>query len=109
MPFIGTTCSTEDCKELMMAMHYVPKEICVAINEKLGITNDYDGDWPPPERTTSDPGSMWTDKFDGTYKDTASGIDNAGSANMAGCITQICSAIGTTPNYTLFYQVLLAR
>ncbi len=108
VPNVGTDCGTEDCKELVMKMHFVPKEVCVAINEQLGIANDYNGSWPPPENATTDPGSMSGAPFVGVYYNNPNGIDDGISGAQAACITVECTQ-SASPSYTLFYQVLIAR
>lgn len=101
---VGTDCGTGACKELIIALHFVKKDICLRINEQLGIDNP--GDSPPPERLSTPPGSLTTASYTGSFTNTLQGVD-AGVAGMTtGCLTV---EIGGSGDYYLFFHALIVR
>lgn len=100
---VGTTCATSNCKELAAYIHFINKNICFELNKNLGIAL-IAGD-APPERTASPPGGFVADKFIGTFKNTAEGVD----VGIIGAGTACLKVAVSGNNYYLFYHVLLAR
>ncbi len=97
----GATCSsdTEDNEDLVAILPWVNRQLCIQLNERLGILNP--GGEPPVATGAAWPGS--NTKFTGTY--TESEIIARGGA-AAGCLR----GNGTPPNNSFFYyKVLLAR
>lgn len=67
---IGTTCSTDDCTDLVMFVPYLRREVCNAINSKLGLTNvDLD-----VREAVNNFSYMDARKFAGAYDFSASGF-----------------------------------
>lgn len=96
--------ATPNRHELMLVLHFVNTDICIEINERLGITNP--GGSPPPERTSSPPGGLSTGPFTGSYPSGAQGIDNGVGAEETACLT---GETGGSGDYSLFYHTLIAR
>lgn len=103
IPRVGTTCATQDCKELLASIHFIQKDICFEINKLLNIPH-ISGD-APPERTSSPPGGIATLKFTGLYTNSANGVDAGVSGANSACLKVSVSG----KNYYFFYHVLIAR
>ncbi|MCB9988175.1 MAG: hypothetical protein H6868_02445 [Rhodospirillales bacterium] len=103
-PDVGTVCNTADCKELSLWLHFVKKDVCVAINNSLGIANP--SGLPPTERLVSPPGTIASPAFTGTYFNASQGVDVGAGPAMAACLTVEDPA---NDEYYAFYQVLIAR
>jgi len=92
IPEIGTSEG-----DLILAVGFIDKTLCIALNNKLGVTNP-SGD-PPNE-----PGQISSEKFTGTY--TALGGLEALQGKQAGCFKNTAGAL----NLSYFYvQTLMAR
>lgn len=104
---VGTGQTSAGCvasaKELMMDIPGLKKDVCIAINDSLGITNP--GDNPPTENH-----SVTTQLFDGTYSDATNTTGLLTTPEIqgyrAGCIQDI---VGSYSGLYIFYQVLIAR
>lgn len=75
---VGTTCANASCADLKMVLPGLTKDVCIALNNQLGITNP-GGD--PPADTGYD-----ATPFAGTYSISGTNDigDEAGSAALAG-------------------------
>ncbi len=104
----GTGCEADgfDNEELMVFFPYLKKEICVEINDKLGITNPA-GD-PPVDADCSGAGN--TQKFVGAYtqSDAVDVVGDHLDFKMAGCF-QVAAGCATGPLSYAYYQVLISR
>ena len=90
-----------DNESLLIVLPWVKKDICIAINDKLGIPCP--GNVPPTQAANAWPAT--NPKFTGTYADGAE-LDLGGL--RTGCFEG--SAGNTPPDKTYtFFQVLLAR
>jgi len=99
-----TTCESDgdDNEELVAIVPYVMKSICIAINERMGITNP--GGDPPANSGTA---FSLAQKYDGSFTD---GIGEINHANLYGKLAGCFEGSGTPPSGTYhFYQVLIAR
>ena len=97
---IHKTCGTDSCTDLMMISPPLEVALCLALNDRLGITNPSDA---PPVDSALDLAAL----YDGTITYSETIGDEAGSAGLeyqaAGCVED-----DSTGNYH-FYQVLLPR
>lgn len=97
---VGTDCTSAACTDLIAAAQYIRKDVCMKVNDLLGIENLDDA---PPSDTHLD-----TAKFTGTMGYSVQIADEAGGEALitrrAGCY----SKTGGTPTY-VFYKVLQAR
>ena len=95
---IGTNCAAASCSELMMMIEDVPEPVCMAINEKLGVTA---ADTSPPDDNGVD-----TDPYLGSFAYDANadiGDENAAlDGERTGCLFE-------TGNVNYFYHTLLER
>jgi len=96
---VGTTCSNPSCADLALNAQFLKKDICMEINDILGIENplsdapiDTDHDYQP---------------FIGSYLTGNIVGDEAGSAGLSGKSAG-CFYTTSTGAYH-FYQVLIAR
>ncbi len=107
VPGIGkNTCGggTGNCSELSIFLPYVTKEICIKINETLGVNN------PSGEPFNETTGICLydTNKFVGSYGAGSCGIDNgAVTGKKAACLKTFMASPST--NGYIFYTVLIAR
>ncbi len=96
---IGTTCSADSCADLALILWPIKKEVCLALNQQLGIDNP--GGQPPTDSTMG--GGQFTGSF--AYAQTIG--DEAGGAAIkgkdTGCFTQTANGL----HY--FYHILIAR
>ncbi len=94
---------SKDNEELVFIAPYITKEICLKINDRLGITNPA-GDAP------LDVGCSWTLPFTGTFGDAGAIGDAAGNlkGKSSACYKQDpgCPDVANSYNY---YQVLQIR
>ncbi len=97
---VGTDGAGTSSVDLLAILPWIKKELCLKLNEMLGITNP-GGD--PPQNTVD---IELTTKFTGTY--TASDIIDGISGARAGCIE---GGVGKTPSAGTyhFFQVLVTR
>lgn len=97
---IGTTCAADTCVDLTMLARPLTQDVCIKINETLGISNPSNA--PPVESSVDD-----SILFSGTasYQETIG--DEAGSEAVrfksAACLSD------TAAGDYVFYQVLWAR
>lgn len=93
------------CVELTMILPYVKREVCIAINNQLGVANT---SGEPPSET----GYTAASKFTGTFAIVGSSIfgDDGASAAIRGKLAG-CFYAGTSPadNGYHFYSVVWAR
>lgn len=111
MSFYGQACTEDltcysdgdDNEDLIVFLPFLNKAICVAINDKLGITNPLDD--APVDAGCS--GSA-VGKFVGVYSESTALMDGAGDiSRTSGCFKQgACSGINDTYHY---YKVLIER
>ncbi|HBR68150.1 MAG TPA: hypothetical protein DEA55_02115 [Rhodospirillaceae bacterium] len=100
-----TTCLSDatDNEELTFFVPFVQQDVCLAINEKLGITNP-SGDAP------EDVDCSWGGKFTGSYADGGA-IGNAVNeldGKLTGCYKQDAACLAMPGSYH-YYQVLVVR
>ena len=100
LPGLGTA----NGKELLLALHFVKKEICLKINDRLGIDNP--GESPPPEKIAAPPGGLLTTAYTGTFNAAAQGVDNGVPGAGTACLTVEANGSG---DYYMFYHVLIER
>ena len=103
----STTCHTDglDNEDLILFFPYMKKEICLALNDKLNVSNPSDD--APIDAACSGAGTGA--KFTGTYANTLALKDSAGNLNRtAGCFRHDggCATISGSYHY---YQVLIER
>ncbi len=104
----GSGCDSDDAyTDLVIILPYIREEVCVEINNKVGVTNPSD---VPPVVT----GNAWAtteDRFAGAFNNDEAISNGTGnfSSKMAGCFEG--SAAGSTPKSDTFhyYQVLISR
>ncbi len=102
--------------ELIMFIPYIKKEVCMAINSKLGI-KPINADVPSETQ-----GPFWVNaKFDGSYYDTLLGFDKKVSGDgtagettilhgkMAGCTEGSGTVFAPPLGSYHYFQVLIAR
>jgi len=104
IPGVGTDCAAASCNELIFSEWGLKKEICVAINDKLGITNP--GGNPP------DDDFFASQEFDGAY-DYVSGsiatVDPSLAGKRSACIKPAeCNGFIPGGCYA-YYKVLIER
>jgi len=86
-----------NAQDLITVLHYVKKDICLSINEKLGVPN------PSQDAPADEDGMDTKTPFKGSFS-TGQAIDTPDiSGQIAGCIQNDSNA------YYMFYQVLVAR
>ncbi|MGH1404686.1 MAG: hypothetical protein ACRBDL_10630 [Alphaproteobacteria bacterium] len=101
----STTCYADglDNEDLIMFISYLDRDICLEINDKVGITNPSDD--APLDAGCSGTGSTFT----GTFSEGVSLKDVAGDLDKpAGCFRHD-GGCTTTPNSYHYYQVLIER
>jgi len=101
-----STCYSDglDNEELILFYPFIKKSICLAINEKLGISN-------PSDDAPVDSGCAFGGaKFSGSYTETYSLGSSSGELDgkSVGCFRHN-SGCAPIPNSYNFYQVLIAR
>ncbi len=104
VPDIGTGSGgicTESNKEIIMALPFLRKDVCLALNSILRISNP-SGDAPAAAATVM-PGN----EYDGTFPAAAAfaADDAAFDGRKAGCAKNTSA----TPDFYVLYYVLLAR
>ena len=108
--FSGFGCDTQtaECAELVITLRLNDNpEICLEINDKMGITNPSDD--APQLREWQD-GSIFTGSFTGPVPETVGGSNATNEApevngKQAGCVFEFN---GGQDNY-IFYHILIAR
>lgn len=99
----GAGCDSDgaDNEDIIAVLPWVRREICMEINEKLGVANP--GGNPPVES-----GNGWptaNTKFTGTFSD---GVILGQTGQGAGCFAGSAAATPPAASYA-FFQVLMAR
>lgn len=103
----GTDGAGESTKELLAVLPYVRKDICIAINKRMGIDNPSGN--PPKESS-----NMRIDKYQGAYSSgtVSLSVNSARTFGFkAGCIegnTLGSGSVDVSGSY-FFYYVLIAR
>lgn len=96
----GGSCADSN-KEIIMALFFLRKDVCLALNSLLGISNP-SGDAPTAASTVL-PGNPYNGTFPAA---AANAADNtAFSGRKAGCVKNTAAA----PDFYVFYSVLAAR
>ncbi len=92
-----------DNEELVMVIPFVNQEVCLKINDALGVEN-------PSGNAPIDAGCSWSTVFDGTYSDAQSIGAATGEleGKMQGCYRHDAGC-GTHNGSYHFYQVLITR
>lgn len=91
----------DDKAELLMIFPALKKNICLAINDALGIDNP--GGSPPDDEFS------WDTLFDGTFNDAATSPDNAGDAAGTLLAGQRSGCAKTDTDVYVFYHTLHER
>ncbi len=94
---VGSTCTDASCADLVAYLMFLPKELCLRINDAVGVSNPLGN--PPVD---SD-GWTWGVPFLGTYSYAAT-LSTAGNETFGK--QEACVEAGGTYHY---YRVLLAR
>lgn len=99
----GCDSDSIDNEELLMIVPFVKKDICLRINDDLGITN-------PGDDAPVDDGCSWSNVFDGTYSDAESLGAASGEleSKLQGCYRHD-SNCGTHDGTYHVYQTLIRR
>lgn len=97
---IGTTCGGAACSDLLLIVDELSQEVCIKINDHLGITNP--SGVPPTDATYG------TTRYIGVFGYTATIGDEAGGENFQGKQAACFQKTAATSKY-VFYKVLLAR
>lgn len=104
---IGTNCADDTCKDLVAYANYLRRDICIAINDLLNVTNP--GGQPPKANGGLDPMAQ---HFHGTFSSLSGFIEGNGAADKTAIKGRDAACIAHTnpsdPTYML-YQVLIAR
>ena len=106
----GGACSsgTGDCKELITGIPFIKKEICMAVNKKLGWGTD---DIGTPHRDTGiSYGHRLHPRFNGLYNNAGANMGTATPSNYSNIITGCIEGDNSPPSGTYhFFQVLIVR
>lgn len=107
---VGTSCLSAECKELMARVLFLKKDLCVAINDALGIPNT--GGEPPS--STGGTRAHITGLFAGAYISNNSTMTIANNLRAlagkpAGCLRTNNLSGASFPNTYVFYSVLIER
>ena len=97
---VGMTCGAASCAELILVADELQQNVCIKINELLGVNNP---SALPPVDT-----EMGTTQFIGTYSHSYTIGDEAGGAALSGK-TAGCFQKTTVPAEYVFFRVLQAR
>jgi hypothetical protein len=89
-------CAAETTGELFAVLPYVKKEICLALNDRMGISN-------PGNDAPENNSPLWSDPFTGSYATTRNISVTQVEGKYAGCLRG-----QSNPGY-YFYQVLIPR
>lgn len=104
IPGLGTDCAAASCAELIMSSWGVNKNVCIAINNKLGITNP--GGDPPNDEMINWP------LFKGTYMYTGPSIASIATqltGKKSACIKAASCAPTITGGCYVYYLSLIER
>lgn len=106
---IGTTCTGESCKELMARVIFLKKDLCLAINNALGITNN---NGEPPTNTSIR--AHLSGLFNGSYVASAATMTASNglpelAGKTTGCTRTQQLSGASFPNTYTFYHVLIER
>lgn len=98
---IGTTGScTSSNADLTLDLLFVPKNVCIALNDFLGVSN------PSGNPPTANYGAVSGSKFVGSYSGSHVTISGQMKDKPSGCYQD---SVGTWSGNYFFYQVLIAR
>lgn len=104
---IGTNCADETCKDLVAYANYLRRDVCIALNDLLNVTNP--GGEPPKASGGLDP---MNEHFHGTFSSLSGTVEGDSPADKqalagrnAACVAHITPS---DPTYML-YQVLIPR
>lgn len=99
---IGTSCSTDDCVDLVAILPNVTKDFCVALNEADNVTNPSGN--PPMDDSTAELVTPFAGTF--SYANWILDTSNDLATHSEGCF----EGGGTPANGTYhYYRVLMAR
>jgi len=96
---IGTSCSTMACTELAVYVRDIKKDLCIALNEKLTVTN--------PNNVPPIGAVMNLNTFTGTYSYNTT-IGDTQSSNAIAGKKSACLQENSNNSYN-YYRVLIAR
>lgn len=96
--FVGTTCSAASCADLIMILPNVSEEICIRINDQIGIENP--GGAPPTDTNIRE-----AEKFQGTfgYHQTIGDEESVLEGQKEACIEE------TSDSEYVYYKVLMSN
>jgi hypothetical protein len=97
---VGTTCGGASCAELMIVVDELGENVCMQINDLLGVENPSDA---PPTDSGPD-----TTLFNGSYGFSAVLGDEAGGEALQGK-TAGCLKKTVAPTEYIYFRILLAR
>lgn len=104
---VGSNCAGPDCKDLVAFANNLRKEVCLKINDLLGVSNP--GGNPPASSVSLDP---MANHFKGTYPNTATTLDGAGAVDKDALHNHTAACVKhdepADPTY-IYYQVLFSR
>ncbi|MDD9901729.1 MAG: hypothetical protein OXT65_12175 [Alphaproteobacteria bacterium] len=95
-----------DNEDMIAMLHYIPKDVCLAINRQLEGIPETGGE--PP----LDSGCSWDAKFQGVFGGDHYGISvalNSLDGHMFGCYRSLTTECGSKGNYYTYYHVLYPR
>lgn len=101
---IGTTCGAKTCHDLLIAAPGLREEVCMKINDLLGITNP---GGVPPQDTDIDETTLFAPGADpfAASGETLGDEDAALDGKSEGCFAET----GETPDEYVYYKVLLPQ
>lgn len=101
---LGTDCANASCNELTISLWGIKKDVCLAINDALNVTNI--GLNPPIDSMQGAP------KFQGVYTYNAASVIGDTTPELASkptaCFKDV-ACIGALPECYVYYQSLLSR
>ena len=103
---IGTDCGGENCADLTMVIAFLKRDVCMKINDKLGINNPDDNS---PDTGNVDATST-PSRFDGDYDSTPNLIGDVGADEIT-LVGESAACVYETDGqsqYT-YYTVILSR
>lgn len=101
---IGTTCGNANCSDLLIAIDNMRKDVCMKINDLLGVQNppDGDGNAAPPNDTNIDEATKFLPATNFGYTATIGDEDSALADKREACFYE-----GNSKH--TYYRVLLGR